>query len=128
MQEDCFRVDHQKILIILGEHDIYNYWAPIAIEERKLKHIIPHPKFDPQSFENDLALLQLASPVSYQANILPACIPEDDQHMVGRTGWVTGWGRMKEGTKYCVQSMYSCMSVPRWPASICPARARTPPA
>ena len=81
----------------MGEHDIYNYREPFAIEGRKLKQIKVHPKFDPQSFENDLALLELASPVSYRANILPVCIPEDDYSMEGRTGWVTGWGRKQEG-------------------------------
>ena len=51
------------------------------MEGRKLKQIKVHPKFNPQSFENDLALLKLISPVKYQANILPACVPQDDQHL-----------------------------------------------
>jgi len=92
-----YRQDFKKILMIMGEHDIYNHREPFAIEGRKIKQIKVHPKFDPLSFENDLALLQFVSPVKYQANILPACLPEDDQDMQGRTGWVTGWGRMKEG-------------------------------
>ena len=80
----------------MGEHDIYNVREPFAKEGRKLKQIKVHPKFDPQSFENDLALLQLVSPVQYQANIIPACIPRD-KHLEGQTGWVTGWGKMKTG-------------------------------
>jgi hypothetical protein len=91
-----FREDYTKILLIMGEHDIYNDREPFAMEGRKLKQIKVHPKFNPQSFENDLALLQLVSPVLYQANILPACLPEDDKRMEGLTGWVTGWGRTKQ--------------------------------
>jgi len=89
------REDHTKILLILGEHDIYNDREPFAMEGRKLKQIKVHPKFNPQSFENDLALLKLISPVKYQANILPACVPRDDQHLEGQEAWVTGWGKMK---------------------------------
>ena len=81
----------------MGEHDIYNDREPFAMEGRKLRQVLVHPDFDPSSFENDVALLQMASPVSYQANILPACLPQKGEYKPGTTGWVTGWGRMKIG-------------------------------
>ena len=112
--------------MIMGEHDIYNHREPFAIEGRKIKQIKIHPKFDPLSFENDLALLQFVSPVNYQANILPACLPEDDQDMQGRTGWVTGWGRMKEGTYLFNRAWHICNLMSRRSPSICPARDRSP--
>ena len=33
-------------------------------------------QFDPISFENDLALLELEEPVVYEANVVPACLPQ----------------------------------------------------
>ena len=38
-------------------------------------------------------------PVVFTPNIIPVCIPEDDEDLVGRDAWVTGWGRLYEGTK-----------------------------
>ena len=36
-------------------------------------------------------------PVVFTPNIIPVCIPEDDEDLVGRDAWVTGWGRLYEG-------------------------------
>ncbi len=41
-----------------------------------------HPKFDPKTFEYDLALLRFYEPVQYQPNVVPICIPEDDSTLV----------------------------------------------
>ena len=49
-------------------------------------------QFEPLSFENDLALLELEDPVEYKVNAIPACLPGDDDDLVGLRGWVTGWG------------------------------------
>jgi len=89
--------DYTKILLIMGEHDIYNHRQPGAMEGRKLKKMIVHPRFDKRSFENDLALLELVSPVEYQPHILPACLPTEDVQLEGLLGWVTGWGKMRKG-------------------------------
>ena len=60
-----------------------------------------HPKFDPKTFEYDLALLRFYEPVTFQPNIIPVCIPGDDETLVGETAWVTGWGRLYEGETHC---------------------------
>ena len=33
----------------------------------------------------------------FTPNIIPVCIPEDDEDLVGKEAWVTGWGRLYEG-------------------------------
>ena len=35
-------------------------------------------QFDEISFENDLALLELATPVQYEVNVVPACLPRQE--------------------------------------------------
>ena len=56
-----------------------------------------HRNFDKFTYEYDIALLEMQSPVSFQPNIIPICLPEDtDDNLVGRTGTVTGWGRRTE--------------------------------
>jgi hypothetical protein len=59
--------------------------------------VASHPKFDPKTFEYDVALLRFYEPVSFQPNVVPICVPEDDNQLVGETAWVTGWGRLYEG-------------------------------
>ena len=41
--------------------------------------------------------LRFYEPVSFQPNIIPICVPEDDADLVGKEAWVTGWGRLYEG-------------------------------
>ena len=55
------------------------------------------PIFFASRFEYDLALLRFYDPVKFQPNVVPICVPEDDERLVGETAWVTGWGRLYEG-------------------------------
>ena len=48
-------------------------------------------------YDNDIALLKLATPVDYDVNIIPICLPPDDNKLVGEKAWVKGWGRLYEG-------------------------------
>jgi hypothetical protein len=81
----------------MGEYDLNSMSEPHTHVDRKVQIVASHPKFDPKTFEYDLALLRFYEPVDYQPNIVPICIPEDDRALVGDTAWVTGWGRLYEG-------------------------------
>ena len=59
--------------------------------------VVTHTKFDPLTFEYDLALLRFHEPVSFQPIIIPVCLPPSDKKFVGNVAWVTGWGRLYEG-------------------------------
>ena len=43
-------------------------------------------------FDHDIGLLRLNKPIKFQDNIMPICLPEDDEDFVGESAWVTGWG------------------------------------
>lgn len=84
------------LLLRLGEYDISHEDEPFGHVERRVQIIAPHPKFDPRTFEYDLALLRFYEPVPFRKNISPVCIPEGNKSYVGRTATVTGWGRLYE--------------------------------
>ena len=42
-------------------------------------------------------LFRFYEPVEFQPNIIPVCVPDDDEDLVGKRAWVTGWGRLYEG-------------------------------
>ena len=43
-------------------------------------------------FSYDLALLKLKGTVSFSPFVIPICIPDDINDLVGKNGWITGWG------------------------------------
>ena len=81
----------------MGEYDLEGDEEPDGHLDRKVQIVASHPKFDPKTFEYDLALLRFYEPVEFQPNVMPICIPEKDQDLIGETAWVTGWGRLYEG-------------------------------
>ncbi|KAI1896385.1 hypothetical protein AGOR_G00094240 [Albula goreensis] len=60
--------------------------------------IINHPDFDENTNDNDIALLRLASPVSFTNYIRPVCLAANDSFFgTGTESWITGWGAILEG-------------------------------
>ncbi|XP_046892314.1 ST14 transmembrane serine protease matriptase a [Hypomesus transpacificus] len=68
------------------------------VEKRNLKQIISHPYYNSYTFDYDIALMELDSPVSYSDYIRPICLPAP-QHFfaAGNSVWITGWGATREG-------------------------------
>ena len=86
------------LLLRIGEHDLGNEEEPYGFQERRVQIVASHPNFDPRTFEFDLALMRFYEPVlPFQPNVLPICVPDDDEDYVGQTAFVTGWGRLYEG-------------------------------
>ncbi|KAI5092631.1 vitamin K-dependent protein C precursor [Silurus meridionalis] len=64
---------------------------------------VAHPNYNSQKADNDIAMLRLASPVTFSKYIVPACLPSKDLadrvlHLNGTMTVVTGWGTDKQGT------------------------------
>uniref|UniRef100_T1HL65 Peptidase S1 domain-containing protein n=1 Tax=Rhodnius prolixus TaxID=13249 RepID=T1HL65_RHOPR len=89
-------VPPSDLLLRLGEHDLSTEEEPYGYQERRVQIVASHPQFDPRTFEYDLALLRFYEPVTFQPNIIPVCVPEDDTNFVGSLAFVTGWGRLYE--------------------------------
>ncbi|KAJ8924315.1 hypothetical protein NQ315_007108 [Exocentrus adspersus] len=90
------QVPPSELLLRLGEHDLSTEAEPYLHQERRVQIVASHPQFDPRTFEYDLALLRFYEPVNFQPNILPVCVPQTNENFVGRTAYVTGWGRLYE--------------------------------
>merc|ERR1719245_407556 len=90
-------VNPDELLLRMGEFDLNDEeHEPFTFQDRKVQIVASHPKFDPKTFEYDLALLRFYEPVEFAPNVIPICIPESDTDLVGETAWVTGWGRLYE--------------------------------
>ncbi|KAF3699285.1 Serine protease 56 [Channa argus] len=86
-KESCIR-------IMVGEFDI----TKTDPDEQVLKvnRIIPHPKFNPKTFNNDIALVELTSPVVLSERVTPVCLPSGIEPPTGSPCLVAGWGSMYE--------------------------------
>ncbi|XP_072338720.1 transmembrane protease serine 9 [Scyliorhinus torazame] len=66
--------------------------------KQKIKRIITHPSFEPSTLDYDVALLELASPVSFSKYIQLVCLPSPTHVFhTGKNCTITGWGALSEG-------------------------------
>ncbi|XP_054456844.1 ST14 transmembrane serine protease matriptase a [Anoplopoma fimbria] len=66
--------------------------------KKNLKQVIPHPNYNTYTYDNDIALMELDSPVTYSDYIRPICLPASQHDFpMGNTVWITGWGATREG-------------------------------
>uniref|UniRef100_A0A4W4EDV1 ST14 transmembrane serine protease matriptase b n=1 Tax=Electrophorus electricus TaxID=8005 RepID=A0A4W4EDV1_ELEEL len=82
-------------MVHLGLHTQghYNRWTI----HKNVKQIISHPDYDPTEFDNDIALIELDSPIKLSQRVWPICMPAaTDQFLAGQSVWITGWGRISE--------------------------------
>ncbi|XP_039541724.1 trypsin isoform X2 [Pimephales promelas] len=67
-------------------------------ENRTAIQFINHPNYDNPSDDNDIALLQLSSSVTFSDYIRPVCLAAAGSVFVADTeSWVTGWGLLQAG-------------------------------
>ncbi|KAF5903778.1 mast cell tryptase-like, partial [Clarias magur] len=65
------------------------------MQQRSASKIIIHPNFNIKAIENDIALVQLSSSVTFNAYVLPVCLaPANSSFPGGTNAWVTGWGKI----------------------------------
>lgn len=56
-------------------------------------------QFSPKTFNNDIALVELSSPVILSERVMPVCLPSDPEPPTGAPCLVAGWGSLYEGDR-----------------------------
>ncbi|XP_026230386.1 transmembrane protease serine 9-like isoform X2 [Anabas testudineus] len=75
-------------------------------QSRKIAKGIMHPSYNSQTNDNDIYLLQLASPVTFTNYILPICLAASGSTFYnGTNSWVTGWGTTSSGSNTISQDL-----------------------
>ncbi|KAK2575921.1 hypothetical protein KPH14_007284 [Odynerus spinipes] len=77
------------ILVVGGEIQLNH--ATKTGQRRGVQAIVLHPKFNPTTFENDIAILELKFPFEFTPQLMPATLPMD-QVPPGTICQVSGWG------------------------------------
>ncbi|XP_053419987.1 coagulation factor X [Nycticebus coucang] len=62
--------------------------------------VVKHNRFVKETYDYDIAVLRLKTPITFRVNVAPACLPEKDWAestlMTQKTGIVSGFGRTHE--------------------------------
>uniref|UniRef100_A0A3P9LD91 Peptidase S1 domain-containing protein n=1 Tax=Oryzias latipes TaxID=8090 RepID=A0A3P9LD91_ORYLA len=83
------------VVVYLGETEINN--SPNSVS-RTVSRIIVHPNYNSPLNDNDVALLKLTSPVTFNDYISPVCLAAQGSDFPGgTTAWVTGFGTLSSG-------------------------------
>nr|XP_020444601.1 polyserase-2-like [Monopterus albus] len=62
---------------------------------RTVSQVIAHPNYSNTLFNNDIALMKLSSPVTFNDYIRPVCLASNSSQFYTSTScWATGWGRL----------------------------------
>ena len=99
----------------MGEYDFsVTYPDSLGHLDRKVQNAVSHWKYNPRSYEYDVALLRFDEPVKFKPNVIPICLSDDNEDLAGQTGWITGWGTLYEGKEFthcklghCNENRYS---------------------
>lgn len=87
-------VNNPEILKVrLGEWDTQNDQEFLHHEDFNVVEIIVHQHFQSSNLWHDIALLKLASHVTFRPNIDAVCLPDPQEQHTGQECVTTGWGK-----------------------------------
>ncbi|NXM64488.1 PRS56 protease, partial [Illadopsis cleaveri] len=93
----CFGGNRNELAwtVVVGDYELGKPGADKrAVPVRR---ILPHPKFNPKTFHGDLALLELAVPLSPSPTVSPVCLPSGPaEPSPGTPCYIAGWGSLYE--------------------------------
>lgn len=88
-----------NITVRLGAHNIQE--PSENVKDIEVSRIREHPGFQKDTFMNDISVLRLKRPVTFNEYIRPVCLPErGDESYFGKTAIATGWGTQTFGGPY----------------------------
>ncbi|XP_038215084.1 serine protease gd-like [Zerene cesonia] len=89
----------KDIVVKVGVYNLEDWGDDITVT-LKLSSAAIHESYNATNLANDILVMTLERPVTFNANIIPACLwtsNADLNRIVGTTGVVTGWGASELG-------------------------------
>lgn len=91
--------------VTLGEHNLRAPEMPAAKHESVINAVL-HPSHRCGKYVDDIALLELARPISWSESVKPACLPVATgtpgySTFDGKEAVVAGWGWLGEDQSRC---------------------------
>jgi len=85
--------------VVIGEHDWTSSTETTVKDRRSIFQTIQHPQYSSRTLNNDIALVQLASPITFNSDnkVAPVCLPPPTQLFSDVNAIITGWGTLTSG-------------------------------
>ncbi|KAK2721878.1 trypsin-1-like [Artemia franciscana] len=99
-------IQPEDVDLILRDHDYKRSKEVYGQESVRvlISEFIPHPEFSKKNIDNDIALVKLEDPIPLDSpefrTIVPVCLPEMANRILGKDLSVTGWGTTAERGKH----------------------------
>jgi len=108
----CMSGETPAILsVVIGDHT-RNDAANSVRKTLDVQAIFMHENYNTRTLQNDIALIKVTAPISFNENIQPVCAPDPmDLHVYQKTV-CSGWGTLTSGGACCPQTlMYVSMNI-----------------
>lgn len=109
--------DMTQIQIRAGEHNLF--FDEGNEQQRNISEVFVHPKYDPVTVDNDIALLKLRQPLKINKHVSPVCLPKDTDVMKDNArGTILGWGKRRPDAIFGTDALHAAR-VPITNAEVC---------
>lgn len=89
----------RRLYVRAGEHDLMSEEGPE--QQVRVEQVFKHPEYDPETVDNDIALLRLRRPFKMSKFVATACLPDADKQLaVDSLGTILGWGKRKKNAHF----------------------------
>jgi len=93
-----------EITVVVGDH-IRNDNSNAYRVHHDVEQIILHPNYNPRTTTNDISLVKVTQPISFNVNVQPVCAPEQSNDYHYRKSLTSGWGMLQSGGVCCPQTL-----------------------
>ena len=66
------------------------------VTEHTIKKVKYHIKYNKETTDSDVALIELNEPIEFRENARPVCLPAETESFIGHNATVVGWGKVRE--------------------------------
>ncbi|KAG5340020.1 KLKB1 protein, partial [Acromyrmex charruanus] len=116
----------ENLIAHFGQWNIGNNIQPLPIQEVKIVAIAIHPSYYNDGLFHDVAVLVLEKPITYSANVLPICLPEQGKvFLAGTRCYGLGWGSNSFGSEGQYQAELRKVNLPIINQEDCQTRLRS---
>ncbi|XP_054083388.1 LOW QUALITY PROTEIN: phenoloxidase-activating factor 2-like [Zeugodacus cucurbitae] len=117
----CARNAEPHLLVArAGEWDAQTKQEVLPYQDARVKEIIRHEKYN-DTHINDVALLILETPLKWEENVRPICLPESNVNFDHSRCYISGWGKDKLGEDGAYSLILKKVDLPVVPHETCQA-------
>ncbi|XP_075985634.1 venom serine protease-like isoform X2 [Anticarsia gemmatalis] len=89
----------KSLAVIVGEHDVTTGNETSAAKGYAIAQYIIHPGYTTSNYDNDIALIKVATPIQFNDRVSPVCLPFKfrSYSFAGKNVTILGWGTLEPG-------------------------------